>query len=64
MGWDDHSPAATTLSRNSACWLSERNHDRAFIGVPIMIAVLTICEEHDSTRWIAILLSGRDRKSA
>ena len=35
----------------------------AFIGVPIMIAVLTLCDEHPSTRWIAILLSGRESKS-
>lgn len=35
----------------------------AFIGVPIMIAVLAICEEYNSTRWIALLLSGRDRKT-
>jgi AI-2 transport protein TqsA len=35
----------------------------AFIGVPIMIAVLTLCEEHASTRWIAVLLSGRESKS-
>jgi AI-2 transport protein TqsA len=32
----------------------------AFIGVPIAIAILTICEEYESTRWIATLLSGRD----
>jgi predicted PurR-regulated permease PerM len=32
----------------------------AFIGVPIVIAILTICEEHDSTKWVATLLSGRD----
>jgi len=25
----------------------------AFIGVPIMIAVLTVCEQHPSSRWIA-----------
>jgi AI-2 transport protein TqsA len=31
----------------------------AFIGVPIVIALLTICEQHHSTRWIATLLSGR-----
>ena len=31
----------------------------AFIGVPIVIALLTICEQHRSTRWIATLLSGR-----
>jgi AI-2 transport protein TqsA len=32
----------------------------AFIGVPIVIAVLTICEHHESTKWVATLLSGRD----
>jgi AI-2 transport protein TqsA len=36
----------------------------AFIGVPIMIAILTICEEHESTRWFAVLLSGPERKPA
>ncbi len=30
----------------------------AFIGVPILIAVLTICSEHESTRWIYVLMSG------
>lgn len=30
----------------------------AFIGVPIVIAILTICEEHESTKWLATLLSG------
>lgn len=30
-----------------------------FIGVPIAIAFLTICEQFPSSRWIAILLSGR-----
>jgi AI-2 transport protein TqsA len=35
----------------------------AFIGVPIVIAILTLCEEHESTRWIATLLSGRDETS-
>jgi AI-2 transport protein TqsA len=30
----------------------------AFIGVPILIAFLTVCEENESTRWIAMLLSG------
>jgi len=30
----------------------------AFIGVPILIALLTICQENESTRWIATLLSG------
>jgi AI-2 transport protein TqsA len=32
----------------------------AFIGVPIVIAILTLCEQHDSTRWVSDLLSGRD----
>ena len=32
----------------------------AFIGVPIVIAVLTVCEQHESTRWVPMLLSGRD----
>jgi predicted PurR-regulated permease PerM len=32
----------------------------AFIGVPIVIALLTLCEQHDSTRWVSDLLSGRD----
>jgi len=27
----------------------------AFIGVPIVIALLTLCEEHPSTRWISDL---------
>lgn len=37
-----------------------------FIGVPIVIALLTICEEYPSSRWIAVLLSGRapDEKSS
>jgi AI-2 transport protein TqsA len=34
----------------------------AFIGLPIMIAILTICEQHKSTEWIALLLSGHGRK--
>jgi len=32
----------------------------AFIGVPIVIAMLTICDEHESTRWISLLMSGRE----
>jgi len=32
----------------------------AFIGVPIVIAALTVCAEYDSTRWVATLLSGRE----
>ena len=30
----------------------------AFIGVPIAIAVLSFCEQHPSSRWIAELLGG------
>jgi len=30
----------------------------AFIGVPITIAILTLCELSPSSRWIATLLSG------
>jgi AI-2 transport protein TqsA len=36
----------------------------AFIGLSIMIAILTICEQHKSTESIALLLSGGERKSA
>lgn len=31
----------------------------AFIGIPIVIAVLTACEAHPSTRWVAVLLSAK-----
>jgi AI-2 transport protein TqsA len=34
----------------------------AFIGVPIVIAVLTLCEQHPSSRWIADLLGGPSAK--
>jgi AI-2 transport protein TqsA len=27
----------------------------AFIGVPIVIAVLTMCEQHESSRWVTEL---------
>jgi predicted PurR-regulated permease PerM len=36
----------------------------AFIGVPIVIAALTLCEQRESTRWVATLLSGRERMSS
>ena len=36
----------------------------AFIGVPIVIAVLTVCEQHESSRWLATLLSGRESAPA
>lgn len=32
----------------------------AFIGVPILIAALTVCARSTSARWVADLLSGRD----
>ncbi|WP_127088113.1 AI-2E family transporter [Aquabacter cavernae] len=32
----------------------------AFIGVPILIATLTVCARSTSARWVADLLSGRD----
>ncbi|MFN6955347.1 MAG: AI-2E family transporter [Acetobacteraceae bacterium] len=30
----------------------------AFIGVPVLIAALTLCEEFEGSRWVAKLLSG------
>jgi len=36
----------------------------AFIGVPIAIAILTLCEQHPASRWIANLLGGPERKAA
>jgi AI-2 transport protein TqsA len=33
----------------------------AFIGVPIVIAALTLCAQHPSSRWIADLLGGSGR---
>ena len=33
----------------------------AFIGVPIVIAILTFCDQHPSSRWIADLLGGLKR---
>jgi AI-2 transport protein TqsA len=36
----------------------------AFIGAPIVIAILAICERHESTQWIALLLSGHDKKAS
>jgi predicted PurR-regulated permease PerM len=31
----------------------------AFIGVPVLIAALTLCERFEGARWVAALLSGR-----
>jgi len=35
-----------------------------FIGVPITLAILTYCEQHRSSRWIADLLGGPQRREA
>jgi len=35
----------------------------AFIGAPIVIAILAICDRHESTHWIALLLSGHDKEA-
>lgn len=32
----------------------------AFIGVPVLIAVVTLCDTYQSSRWVADLLSGKD----
>jgi predicted PurR-regulated permease PerM len=32
----------------------------AFIGVPLLIAALTLCEEIPGARWVAALLSGQE----
>jgi predicted PurR-regulated permease PerM len=36
----------------------------AFIGVPIVIVLLTLCEQHPSSRWIAVLFGAPDGKPA
>ena len=36
----------------------------AFLGVPLAIATLTVCEQFPSTRWIADILSGDSPKEA
>jgi predicted PurR-regulated permease PerM len=35
-----------------------------FIGVPITLAILTYCEQHPSSRWVADLLGGPRRRDA
>jgi predicted PurR-regulated permease PerM len=32
----------------------------AFIGVPVLIAILAVCEEFEGSRWVARILSGRE----
>lgn len=36
----------------------------AFIGVPVLIAALTLCEQFRESRWVADLLSGRSADGA
>jgi AI-2 transport protein TqsA len=36
----------------------------AFIGVPIVIAIVTFCAYHRSSRWIADLLGGPVEETA
>jgi AI-2 transport protein TqsA len=38
--------------------------DGAFIGVPILIAAVTLCEQHAFSRWIAQLLAGFGSRQA
>jgi predicted PurR-regulated permease PerM len=33
----------------------------AFIGVPILLATLTLCAQFPASRWVADLLSGQAR---
>ncbi len=35
----------------------------AFIGVPILIAILTICGHFEGSRWLATLMSGENKKA-
>ena len=35
----------------------------ALIGVPIVIAALTICEQYSASRWVAKLLSGETKRA-
>ena len=44
-------------------WLFLWGIPGAFIGVPIMLAVVTVCGQFDGSRWISDLLSG-DAKAA
>ena len=44
-------------------WLFLWGIPGAFIGVPIMIAIVTICGQFESSRWVSDLLSG-ERKPA
>ena len=43
-------------------WSFLWDSQRALIGLPIMIAILTICEQHKSTEAIASLLLAGEKK--
>ncbi len=45
-------------------WSFLWNLPGAFIGVPVVIAMLTVCAEHDSSRWVATLMSGQEKMRA
>lgn len=32
----------------------------AFIGVPVLIAIVSLCDQYQTSRWVADLLSGKD----
>ena len=36
----------------------------AFIGVPIVIAILTVCEQYPASRWVAQVLGGTAPEAA
>jgi AI-2 transport protein TqsA len=36
----------------------------AFIGVPIVIAILTLCEQYPASRWVSEVLAGTEREAA
>jgi len=36
----------------------------AFIGVPVMIAILSYCAQHPSSRWVAELLGAPEQEPA
>jgi predicted PurR-regulated permease PerM len=42
-------------------WLFLWGIPGAFIGVPIMIAVITVCAQFDASRWVSELLSGETK---
>jgi len=44
-------------------WTSLRGIAGAFIGVPIVIATLTICKQYQSSRWIADLFGGTSKEA-